>query len=147
MIKKALLALAICAAAILPQASAQALAPPPVEAFFDNPEFGSAYLSPSGKYIAARVGGKGRRIRLAVYEIATGKANAVAQFDDADINQVQWISDDRLLFNSMEPDVGYGQMRYAPGLYAINRDGTKFKRLAERSNPFIRAAGGEKLLP
>jgi len=147
MIKNVLLALAISTAAILPQATAQALVPPPVEAFFDNPEFGSAHLSPSGKYIAARVGGKGHRVRLAVYEIATGKANAVAQFDDADINQVQWISDDRLLFNSMEPDVGYGQMRYAPGLYAVNRDGSKFKRLAERSNPFIRAAGGEKLLP
>jgi dipeptidyl aminopeptidase/acylaminoacyl peptidase len=131
----------------VPCTAAETPARPPVEAFFDNPELSSPLLSPSGKYIAIRVGGKGNYIRLAVYEIATGKANIVASFDDANVNRVQWVNDDRLLYDSSEPEKGYGQMRYAPGLFAVNRDGTQFRRLAERNNPFVRQSGSEKLLP
>jgi acetyl esterase/lipase len=139
----------IAFATLLPFAPlhARAETPPPVEAFFDNPNFSAALLSPSGKYVAARVGGNGARERLGVYEIATGKAQAVAQFNDADVNRFQWISDDRLLFDAADRDLGQGQIRSAPGLYAVNRDGTKFKRLAERRGSFIRNAGSEVLLP
>jgi dipeptidyl aminopeptidase/acylaminoacyl peptidase len=120
---------------------------PPVEAFFDNPEFGGAALSPSGKYVAARVGGKGARERLAVYEIATGKAQVVAQFNDADVGNFQWISDDRILFDSAERDLAQGDIRSAPGLFAVNRDGTQFKRLAERRRSFVVDGRREALLP
>jgi dienelactone hydrolase len=143
LVPKAFLAVAF---AFFPLA-AWAASPPPVEAFFDNPTFSAALLSPSGKYVAFRVGGNGMRERLAVYEVATEKAKVIAQFGDADVHHFQWLSDDRLLYDSAERDLGQGQMRSAPGLYAINRDGTKFKRLAERHGSFIRNGDQEQLLP
>ena len=41
-------------------------APPPAEAFFEEPVLGGAKLSPDGRLVAMRVGGKGLRARLAV---------------------------------------------------------------------------------
>lgn len=147
-IARVLLHSAFAAATLLALPHHAALAQaPPVQAFFDNPEFSGAQLSPSGKYVAARVGGKGMRERLAVYEIATGKAQSVAQFNDADVGHFQWISDDRLLLDSAERDMAQGQMRNAPGLFAVNRDGTQFKRLAERKRSFVVDGRREALLP
>ena len=37
------------------------LAPPPIAAFYDSPQFSGALLSPSGKYLAVRVAGKESR--------------------------------------------------------------------------------------
>ncbi|KQQ47773.1 dipeptidyl aminopeptidase [Duganella sp. Leaf126] len=119
-------------------ADTAATAPPPIADFFANPEFSGALLSPSGKYLAVRMGAKDQRDRLAVVTLADNSVKVVASFSDADIGNFQWVNDERLVFTATDRTVGQGDARYAPGLYAINRDATKFVQLASRSaKPFI----------
>jgi dipeptidyl aminopeptidase/acylaminoacyl peptidase len=131
---------------------ASAAAPPPIEDFFENPEFSGAKLSPSGNYLAVRVGTKDKRDRLAVITLADSKVQVVGNFNDADIGEFDWVNEERLVFTATDRSVGQGDMRYAPGLYAINRDGSKFRQLVSRSGkPFITSStgslGARDLLP
>ncbi|WBS02471.1 prolyl oligopeptidase family serine peptidase [Pseudoduganella sp. SL102] len=143
----ALLAGALLAAALLLPGRAAA-APPPVQDFFDNAEFGGAQLSPNGRHLAAKVtAAEGGRDRLAVVDLATLDAKVVASFADGDIGHFQWVSDNRLLFDSTDKDLAPGEVNAAPGLYAVDRDGKNFRPLAERRGRFVRTGDGDKLLP
>ncbi|MBB3220449.1 prolyl oligopeptidase family serine peptidase [Pseudoduganella umbonata] len=142
-----LLAGALLAATLLLSGRAAA-APPPVQDFFDNAEFGGAQLSPSGRHLAAKVSAaEGGRDRLAVVDLATLDAKVVASFSDGDIGHFQWVSDNRLLFDSTDKDLAPGEVNAAPGLYAVDRDGRNFRPLAERRGRFVRAGDGDRLLP
>lgn len=90
------LALSLLLAAPL-AASAQGTPLPPVEAFFENPAFGGALLSPSGRHLAARVGGDGHRDWLMVVDLQTSAIKRVAAYSDSDVAQIQWVNDDRLV--------------------------------------------------
>src|SRR3954470_10651799 len=136
--------------------AAEPSARPPIADFFENPEFSGAELSPSGKYLAVRIAAKDKdkdqRDRLAVVTLSDNKVLAVGNFSDADIGDFEWVNDDRLVFTATDRSVGQGDLRYAPGLYAINRDGTKFRQLVSRSGkPFITVSqggiGNRELLP
>ena len=121
---------------------------PPVEAFFENPAFTGAVLSPSGNFLAAKIGKKGGRSVLAVVDLATNKAEAVAHFADTDINHVHWVNDNRLVFDTADLRAAKGDINYGPGLYAVNRDGSKFRQLvSRRGQPFITNGESSKLLP
>jgi dipeptidyl aminopeptidase/acylaminoacyl peptidase len=151
---KAAVLLACAAVFSLSAFAAEPAARPPIADFFENPEFSGALLSPSGKYLAVRVAArdKEQRDRLAVVTLGDNKVLAVGNFSDADIGQFEWVNDDRLVFTATDRSVGQGDVRYAPGLYAINRDGSKFRQLASRSGkPFITvgmgALGNRELLP
>ncbi|NVM78048.1 dipeptidyl aminopeptidase/acylaminoacyl peptidase [Duganella sp. SG902] len=119
--------------------AAEPAKPPPALAdFFNNPDFSDAELSPSGKYLAVRVGGKNKRDMLGVVELASNAVKVVGNFSDADIGNFAWVNDNRLVFTATDRDLAQGDMRYAPGLYAINRDGSGFRQLAMRNGkPFI----------
>ncbi|MYM71258.1 prolyl oligopeptidase family serine peptidase [Duganella sp. FT134W] len=120
------------------QAADAAKALPPIADFFTNPEFSDALLSPSGKYLAVRVATKNKRDMLGVVDLATDAVKVVGNFGDADIGTYRWVNDERLVFTAADHDLAEGDMRYAPGLFAVNRDGTKFRQLAQRSwQPFI----------
>ncbi len=138
---RTILLLAACAASQVFHAVQAADAPParpPVEDFFGNPEFSGALLSPSGKYLAVKVGSKDKRDRLAVVELGPNTVKVVGNFSDADIGQFQWINDERLAFTAADHTLAQGDQRYAPGLYAINRDGSAFRQLVMRiGKPFI----------
>ncbi|GGX91921.1 prolyl oligopeptidase family serine peptidase [Massilia dura] len=135
------------AAALLGAAWAAQAAPPPVADFFGPSAFGGAQLSPNGRYVAAKVPGASGRDRLAVVELATSKAQVVAEFSDGDIGDFQWVNDDRLLFDSTDKDVGAGDVTAAPGLFAVDRDGRNFRQLAQRRADFITTPAASKLLP
>ncbi|QBE67299.1 S9 family peptidase [Pseudoduganella lutea] len=122
-------------------------APPPVADFFGPSSFGGAQLSPNGQYVAAKVPGQSGRDRLVVVELATSKAQAVAEFSDADIGDFQWVNDGRLLFDSTDKDVGVGDINAAPGLFAVDRDGKNFRQLAQRRSNFITTPAVARLLP
>jgi dipeptidyl aminopeptidase/acylaminoacyl peptidase len=124
-----------------------AAAPPPLASFFDNPAFTGAKLSPSGKYLAAKVARPGERDRLAVIDLVNQQAKIAANFTDADIGQFVWVNDERLAFTASDRDLGRGDQRYAPGLYAVDRDGQHYRQLAERGDAFIRDGSGRQFLP
>ncbi|WUR13815.1 prolyl oligopeptidase family serine peptidase [[Empedobacter] haloabium] len=127
--------------------TAPAAAAPPAAAFFSNPAFTGGVLSPSGRYLAAKVDGKTGRDALAVVDLTDKSARVVAGFADADIGTVQWVNDERLLFDTTDKQIAFGAMDFAPGLYTVRHDGTKFRQLAERRGYFIRDGSRQDMLP
>jgi dienelactone hydrolase len=123
---------------LLAAATAQA-APPPAEAFFKDPAVVDAVLSPSGRKLAVRSSFGGSHIGLGVFDLSPGgKPMRTAQFSDGDIWQAYWVNDDRLLFSVVDLSDGSGRPNGAPGLFAINPDGSKMRQLVRRmGRPFL----------
>ena len=138
----------VCAAATTATTATTTAAPPPIASFFSNPAFNGAMLSPNGRYLAAFTGANGRRDGLAVVDLADLSASMVAQFADTDIGQARWVNNDRLLFSTVDKGSGQRDVRYGPGLFAVNRDGKGFRQLAKRNDPFVRSGNDDNnMLP
>jgi dipeptidyl aminopeptidase/acylaminoacyl peptidase len=104
-------------------ATAQAAESLPVADFFRRPKFVDMVMSPNGKLIAATVAGAAGRVGLAVIDLQDlSRSKNVATFGDADILTVQWVNDDRLVFNISDRRQPYGEQK-GSGLYAVDRDG------------------------
>lgn len=129
----------LCACALLIPAAGAAVpaAPPPLADFFDNPAFSAARLSPNGKFIAVRYNKDNQRDRLIVIELANQAVTVVASFSDRDVGNFQWVNNERLVLDTTDHTVGPGDERYWPGLYAVNRDGGKFRQLVQASASFL----------
>ncbi len=114
-------------------------APPPAELFYKDPDIAEAVLSPSGKRLAITSAKGGQRTSLAVLELGPGgKLTRVAQFTDGDVWHVQWVNEDRLVFGVVDLSDGSGRPHGAPGLFAVNADGSQFRQLVRRmGKPFI----------
>ncbi|MYN06459.1 S9 family peptidase [Pseudoduganella aquatica] len=119
---------------------------PPVQDFFSNPQFSTVQLSPSGRYLAAKLTSPNGRERLAVVDLSNNSALSVASFHDTDVGQFAWVNDERLLLDTVDMQVGVGDARYGPGLYAVNRDGSQFRQLASRRGD-AHAVQSQRLLP
>ena len=130
------LALLLLAGAVLP-ANAEVVPMPPAQAFFGHSPISQPVLSPDGKLLAVIVGSAGKRDALGVIDLGSGKVHRTAHFGDFDIGRVKWVNNERLVFNSADKQSGRGDQSYAPGLYAINHDGSKFRHLARKDNNFI----------
>lgn len=104
----------------------------PMEDFFENPALSGVKLSPDARLLAVRVGKSGKREGLAIIDLQTNKGEAVAYFEDADINRFEWINDKRLVFNTADKKVAQGDIKYAGGLFAVNADGTDMRELVSR---------------
>ena len=129
----ALLALAVTALAW----AANAVEPPPAAAFFKRASVRAPKLSPSGRFLALQAAGRDDRMWLAVLDLQTMQPpKFIAGFNDADIAQHQWISEDRLVYGvSNSPD---GTTRVmAQGLWAVDRDGSKSRQLINSDKQFI----------
>jgi dipeptidyl aminopeptidase/acylaminoacyl peptidase len=131
-------ALLLAVGALACHGVASAAERPPVAAFFSNPAFNGAMLSPDGRYLAAFIGANGRRDGLAVVDLADMSAQMVAQFNDTDIGQARWVNNDRLLFSTVDKALGRRDARFAPGIFAVNRNGKQFRQLAKRNEQFLR---------
>nr|WP_315251260.1 alpha/beta fold hydrolase [uncultured Duganella sp.] len=126
--------LALSAALLCGHAPAADTVQTPIADFFSNPKFSDAELSPSGKYLAVRLGNKDdKRDMLGVVDLTSNSVKVVGNFSDADIGHYAWVNDNRLVFTATDRDLAEGDLRYAPGLYAINRDGSGFRQLAMRN--------------
>ncbi|MGH8854952.1 MAG: alpha/beta hydrolase family protein, partial [Telluria sp.] len=105
---------------------------PPLEQFFAAPQLDRAQLSPKGLHVAAIASTPGARDTLVVIDLQTNKLSRVAGYDNADILDFSWVNEDRLLFNVTDKKVGPGKQEEAYGLFAVNRDGSALRQLAER---------------
>ena len=145
MLFAAVLALPAAAPAIAAEPQAAAI---PASHFFDNPGFSRPHLSPSGSHLAVLTTGPQQRMRLAVLDLRDFSAKVVADFRDGDVGDFRWISEERLMYTEADRHIAPGEMRYAPGLYAINRDGTGYRQLARSMGmPFISNGETTTLLP
>lgn len=139
------LALPWPAALAAPAQDAPAL--PAIEDFFENPAFSAAVLSPNATALALRVGGDKVRDRLVVLDLATNSITVVAHFPDRDIGRFQWVNDQRLVFDSGDKRLGQADLRRGPGLFAVNRDGSGFRQLANLSGALVQPASSARVLP
>lgn len=125
----------------LGRAEAPAAAPIAASVFFQNSQFGSAQLSPDGTRVAFLISSPGGRLRLGVLDLQTLKSNVAIAFEKADVRDIQWISDTRLIFRQDSEDLG-------PGLFAVNHDGSAFRALVDTTGLIFAGPHNERgLLP
>ena len=115
-------------------------APPPTEAFFQQPAFSQAQLSPDGRHVALVAGGKGTRQRLVVMALDTQKLQVVGGFDDRDVRAVQWVNDRRLVYDLEVQLTGLNRVDEGRGLFAVDVDGGSHRQLIESVRSFARDA-------
>ncbi len=129
---------AVAAAAHLLIAPLAQAAPPPPEAFFSDPDIGEASLSPSGKRLAITTRKGAPRVGLMVMDLAPGGAiTRVAQSTASDVVQVRWVNEDRLVFSLTELGEASGRHDRAPGLFAVNADGSRMRMLVRQTQHYI----------
>jgi dipeptidyl aminopeptidase/acylaminoacyl peptidase len=123
-------------------------APVPIAAFFDDPRVSGAKLAPDGKHLAMLVNSNNGHDRLAVVTLTDLSVKVVGDFTDADVGRFEWVNNERLVYNSRDKSTPPGRQRYAGGLFAVNIDGSKYRKLADLRSKFVtdgRLHGLEKL--
>lgn len=133
MMRRLIPALLLGAMAALAASATRAQTPPPtltIEDIWRYPALANPTLSRSGKYLAATAPNKGR-MNLVVIDLDTRKGSLLTAFDDFDVLNVNWVGDERLVFSlgQFNSPTGAGQFD-GGGLFVINRDGSKSRRLA-----------------
>lgn len=117
---------ALALAFAVPQVQA---APPPVEDFVRNPDVGEATISPSGTQIAMTIAMNNGHMNLAVLNLSPlGKPKVIAGFDDADVRNLNWVNDERIVYSALNRDIS-GSRSESSGLFAINADGSDKRQL------------------
>lgn len=104
---------------------------PDVASFFANPLMSNVELSPDGKFVAMLVGENGGRRKLATMNVESKQFKVIQGFSNADIVDVHWVNNDRLTFSMEEPETAQGTLRFYPGLFSVNRDGSDMRTLID----------------
>lgn len=126
---------------------AQAPARTPVEAFFQNPAFAGAEISPTGRHVAVQILNKTGRMQLIVMDTDNfASAKVVAAYSNGDVTNVHWVSDERLVYGIVDGQLNTGAVFASPGLFAVGRDGTGSKQLARMEWAIERTVGDRQLL-
>ncbi|HEX6706500.1 MAG TPA: prolyl oligopeptidase family serine peptidase [Albitalea sp.] len=108
---------------------------PAAQDFFRHPAMSEPQLSPSGKLLGVLLAGNNGRIRLAVMDLDDPKqSKTVAAISDADVRSFRWVNDRRLVFDAIDLSSPGGD-QYGYGLFAVNADGTGFRKLVKHRPP------------
>jgi len=132
---------AVLAAVALICAGAAAAAPPPVADFFDAPVMTRPVLSPNGQHLAVLLASAEGRRQLAVMDLAPPRQlRVVAGFNDADVRDVHWVNDNRLVFTIDDLQSAWAD-QWSPGLFAVDRRGegeaASMRMLIARDRGFV----------
>ncbi len=109
-----------------------------LEDLFKDSKFKSTSLSPNGKYLATSANVSGHFL-LTVLDVGTKVVTKVAGYKDANIVHVRWINNERLVYRIVEHEGN--QISTPEGLFAVNRDGTKFITLMAPTPEYITDQG------
>jgi len=108
-------------------------AAPPLKDFFEPEMIKDAALSPSGRYLALRIGSSGQRDSMLVLDSETSAEVGNTRLDGYDIGDIRWVNDNRLVFNVADHITAPGDINFAPGMYAVNRDGKNVRQLVDHT--------------
>lgn len=112
-----------CFAALLTVCCTSALGaqPPSAEDFASRPAIESVVMSPSGRRMAILMPAADGRVRLGVMDLdPVGQPRVVAAFSDANVTDVRWVNDERLVFDAFQP--GAVVKQGGGGTFAVNHD-------------------------
>jgi dipeptidyl aminopeptidase/acylaminoacyl peptidase len=114
-------------------AASAALAPPPLDAFFDKPAINGMRLSPSGRYLASiRKRGEGQAVVVLDRQTGVQQVVTFGGSDRVGFDWIEWKSDDRLLLRTWlfevlrandKPNGAITGYRYGRFVEAVDRDG------------------------
>jgi acetyl esterase/lipase len=131
-------------------AHASDVPPPPVEAFYAAADIESYALSPSGRRLAVASSAGAARTSLAVFELVdNAEVKVAARYVDIDVDEFEWVNDDRLVYSVTDKTRGGGDQRFASGLFSVRYDGSERRQLVKLHNDYvsrIRAAAARDLL-
>lgn len=112
--------------------------PPPAEAFYRHPDVGSASLSPSGRYLGLTSRMKDRRVGLVVLDLQhKGSGKVVAHYSNIDVDQFEWVGDDRLVFDTVDNTGARSKQQGGRwgGLIMVEADGSITRELIQKDWP------------
>ncbi|WP_426319432.1 alpha/beta hydrolase family protein [Pseudoduganella sp. R-43] len=112
-------------------------AAPPLQQFFEPAHFKDAAISPSGRYVALRIGDNTLRDGMVVIDSETQAVVGGTRLAGYDIAAIRWVNDNRLVYNVDDSKLTAGETEFAPGLWAVNRDGTDKRQLAEHRIAYV----------
>lgn len=144
--RRSLLAAAALAAAT-PQALAQSPLPVDAARFFARAQMTGAALSPDGRRLAMRSIGKEGRAVLSVLPLDTLQPQVVFISDTDDVDRFVWVNNDRVAFDLADTTAADADQDSAPGLFAVDHDGKRFKQLVERQHAWLRDGTDAVLQP
>ncbi len=115
--------LLLCLAVLTPQAIAAT--EQPISDFVGRPAYGTAKISPDGRYLAMTVD-KGERDVLVVFRTTDMSPLKINQLPDKkSIGGFYWVSPERLMFTAIKKMGGYAQPFSTGEWFAVNADGSQ----------------------
>jgi acetyl esterase/lipase len=127
---RALALLALSAiAAFAPCAEAQTI---PAADFFKPSDLSELSVSPSGKRMSALVPAANGRMQLAIFDLHDlTRFNIVASYLNADVIDVDWVNDDRLVYRVIDRQSAFAR-QHGTGLFAVDEQGSSTPRMLIR---------------
>lgn len=105
-----------------------------------------AALSPDGRRLAIRSIGKEGRAILSVLPLDTLQPQIVFASDTDDVNHFVWVNNERLAFDLVDATAADADQDAAPGLFAVDHDGKRFKQIVERQRAWLRDGNDSRVL-
>ncbi len=141
-----------CGLLITPQLYAAENAAPakiPVSDFFEYATLSEIKMSPNGKSFVALATGEGGRLVMVSMDIGENKLKPVIAHRGADIENVQWVNNERLVYSLTDRQIQVGEVTRWPGLFAVNKDGSEMRQLTELHRSFVTSHNTllQKLMP
>ncbi|MET3139570.1 dipeptidyl aminopeptidase/acylaminoacyl peptidase [Undibacterium sp. GrIS 1.2] len=104
---------------------------PKIESFFTNAAMQKVTISPDGKIVAMLIESQSTGyLQLFTMDLDSMALKIVAGFSNADVGSYDWVNSQRLVYSAAFHDVAQRDLRFFPGLFAVNRDGTDRIELA-----------------
>lgn len=118
---------AICAAGLSCGSAFATTTQIPIEEFAKHPSYGTAKISPDGRYLAITVDRGDQDVltilRIEAHDLKVVKINQLP--DKKSVGSFYWVSPERLMFNAVRKIGGYAQPFATGEWFAVNADGSQ----------------------
>lgn len=135
-IKLGCVVLAVCSAlgtqAALANDIAKATKAIPAADFFAHAKYSDMMLSPDGQHLAALATSPSNTKMLVSINLQNMTPSIVISYTNADVSNIHWVNNKRLIYSLWEHLEKPGDFTTAPGLFAINLDGSEQRQLVAR---------------
>jgi hypothetical protein len=106
----------------------------PVEDFYKDSDLNSVRISPSGKYISAKITLE-KTSAVVITERATNKTTHIQHFgEDSFVGGYYWLTDERIAFSLRKKNAAYARPWFMGQLEAVNADGSNKKMIIGSAN-------------